>query len=63
MAAEERDRILGLLEAGKISADQAAVLLDAVAGGGLVDRVARAVGGFKFHRHSPERGDQCLRCR
>jgi hypothetical protein len=31
MAAEERDRILGLLEAGKISADQAAVLLDAVA--------------------------------
>jgi hypothetical protein len=30
MAAEERDRILGLLEAGKISADQAAVLLDAV---------------------------------
>lgn len=30
MAAEERDRILGLLEAGKISAEQAAVLLDAV---------------------------------
>lgn len=31
MAAEERERILGLLEAGKISAEQAAVLLDAVA--------------------------------
>ena len=31
MAAEERDRILGLLEAGKVSAEQAAVLLDAVA--------------------------------
>lgn len=33
MAAEERDRILGLLEAGKISAEQAAVLLDAVTSG------------------------------
>lgn len=30
MGADERARILGLLEAGKISADQAAVLLDAV---------------------------------
>jgi hypothetical protein len=30
MAVEERDRILGLLESGKISAEQAAVLLDAV---------------------------------
>lgn len=40
MAAEERDRILGLLEAGKISADQAAVLLDAVASG----RAGRATG-------------------
>ena len=33
MAAEERDRILGLLESGRISAEQAAVLLDAVASG------------------------------
>lgn len=38
MAAEERDRILGLLEAGKVSAEQAAVLLDAVA----KDRTGRA---------------------
>jgi len=30
MPTDERDRILGMLEAGKISAEQAAVLLDAV---------------------------------
>lgn len=34
MGAEERDRILNLLESGKISADQAAVLLEAVGGSG-----------------------------
>lgn len=40
MAGDERDRILGLLEAGKISAEQAAVLLDAVASRGDASRNA-----------------------
>lgn len=40
MAADERDRILGLLEAGKISAEQAAVLLDAVSSRGDASRHA-----------------------
>lgn len=31
MAGDERSRVLGLLESGKISAEQAAVLLDAIA--------------------------------
>ncbi len=48
MAADERDRILGMLEAGKISAEQAAVLLDAVASpGDAPGRAARSPGTGK----------------
>jgi len=43
MPVDERDRILGMLEAGKISAEQAAVLLDAVG----AKRGGEGVGGSR----------------
>ena len=54
MPADERDRILGMLESGKISAEQAAVLLDAVASPGTApDQAGRATGTGKAPKPKP----------